>query len=81
MFLNGFSMYREFLKWHISQLVTPIEVHFVASPLGYGRLHDNTNCFAVNQSYQNLLKKLPLQSQCVPTIVRTRAVMTGKNKN
>ena len=32
-------MYGEFLKWHISQLVTPIEALFVVSPLGFGRLH------------------------------------------
>ena len=34
-------MYGEFLKWHIFQLVAPIEVLFVASPLGFGRLHDD----------------------------------------
>ena len=34
-------MYREFSKWHISQLVAPIEVPFVASPLGFGGLYDD----------------------------------------
>ena len=36
-------MYGEFLKWHVSHLVAPIEVLFVASPLGFGRLHDDIN--------------------------------------
>ena len=36
-------MYGEFLKWHISQLVAPIEVLFVASPLGFGGLPDDIN--------------------------------------
>ena len=41
------EMYGESLKWHISQLVAPIEVRFVASPLGFGKLHDDINIFAV----------------------------------
>ena len=63
-------MYGEFLKWHISQLVAPIEALFVASPLGFGGLHNDTyNFFVVRQSYQKLLKKERRQSQRVPTIV------------
>ena len=61
-------MYGKFLKWHISQLVAPIEVLFVASPLGFGGLHDDINIFAVRQSYLKLLKKQWPQTQCVPTI-------------
>ena len=61
------EMYGEFLKWHISQLVAPIEALFAASPLGFGGLHDDINFFAVRQSYQNLLKKQRPQTQCVPT--------------
>ena len=34
-------MYGELLKWHISQLVAPIEALFVASPLAFGGLHDD----------------------------------------
>ena len=37
-------MYGEFLKWHISQLLAPIEALFVASPLGFGGLHDDMFC-------------------------------------
>ena len=59
MFLNGFSIGNvfEFLKWHISQLVAPIEVLFVTSPLGFGKLHDDVNVFAIKRSYRKLLKK------------------------
>ena len=38
-------MYGEFLKWHISQLVAPIEALFVASPLAFGGLHNDINFF------------------------------------
>ena len=34
-------MYGKFLKWHISQLVPPIEALFVASPLAFGGFHDD----------------------------------------
>ena len=37
-------MYGEFFKWHISQLVAPIEALFVASPLGFGGLQDVNFC-------------------------------------
>ena len=50
------EMHGEFLKWHTSQLVAPIEALFVASPLGFGGLHDDI-FFALRQSYRNLLKK------------------------
>ena len=36
-------MYGEFLKWHIFQLVAPTEALFVASPLGFGGLHNDIN--------------------------------------
>ena len=61
-------MYGEFSKWHISQLVAPIEALFVASPLAFGGLHDDINFYAMRQSYQKLLKKKQPQSQRVPTI-------------
>ena len=38
-------MYGEFLKWHISQLVAPVEGLFVASSLGIGGLHDCCEAF------------------------------------
>ena len=43
MFLNSFSIENmwEFLKWHISQLVAPIEVLFVASPPEFGKLYND----------------------------------------
>ena len=34
-------MHREFLKWHISKLVTLIEALFVALPLGFEGLHSD----------------------------------------
>ena len=40
-------MYGEFLKWHISQLVAPIEALFVALPLGFGRLYDDIKFFGM----------------------------------
>ena len=51
------EMFGEFSKWHISQLVAPIEALFVASPLAFGGLHDDIIFFAVRRSYQKLLKK------------------------
>ena len=34
-------MYGEFLKWHISQLMTPIKTFFVAPLPGFDELHDD----------------------------------------
>ena len=62
-------MYGEFLKWHISQLVAPIEALFVASPPAFGGLHNDIKFFVVRRSYRKLLKKKQLHSQRVPTIV------------
>ena len=61
-------MYGGFLKWHISQLVAPIKVLFVASPLAFGGLHDDINFFAVRRFYWKLLKKKRLQTERIPTM-------------
>ena len=61
-------MHGEFLKWYISQLVATIEALFVASPLGFGGLHDDINFFAMRRFYQKLLKKWQPQTQRIPTI-------------
>ena len=34
-------MYGEFLKWHIFQLVAHTEALFAASPLAFGRFHND----------------------------------------
>ena len=62
-------MYGEFLKWHIFQLVAPIQALFVASPLGFGGIHDDINFFAMRRSYRKLLKKQRLQTQCIPNCI------------
>ena len=46
-------MYGEFLKWHISQLMAPIEALFAVSPSGFGGLHDDTSFCCVRRSYRS----------------------------
>ena len=49
MFLNGFyiGMYGEFLRWHISQQVAPIEALFVTALLEFRGLDDDIIFFAM----------------------------------
>ena len=61
-------MYGEFLKWHISQLVALIEALFVASPLGFGRLHDDI-IFLPWAVLPEVIKEIATANQHVPTIV------------
>ena len=51
-------MYGEFSKWHISQLVAPIEALFVASPLAFGGLHDDINFFCCEAIVPEVIKEI-----------------------
>ena len=66
-------MYGEFLKWHISQLVAPIEVLFVASPLAFGGLHDDINFFAVRQFIKEIATTISMRPYYNFSVVKNLA--------
>ena len=59
-------MYGEFLNWHISQLVAPIEAPFVASPLGFGGLHDDINFFCHGTILPEVIKEIATANSTHP---------------
>ena len=59
-------MYGEFLKWHISQLVAPIEGLFVASPLGLGGLHDDIIFFCCEAILLEAIKEIATTNSVLP---------------
>ena len=69
MFLNGFSIgdLWEILKWHISYLVASIETLFVASPLGFGELH-NDIIFCREAAIPEVIKEIATARQHFPII-------------
>ena len=58
-------MYGEFLKWHISQLAAPIEVLFIASLLGFGRL-DNDIIFCRGVIISEVIKEIATTNSKCP---------------
>ena len=70
-------MYRNFLKWHIFQLVAPIEALFVASPLGFGGLHDDINFFCREAILPEVIKEIATAISTCPYY----SYVTNKNEH
>ena len=56
------------MRYHITQLVAPIDMLFIPSPLEFDGVHDDVKNFVVQQLYRKLFKKLAQQTQCKFTI-------------
>ena len=63
--------YCKTLNLHISLIVTSIEALFLSLSLEFTELHDGIKIFLLWRSYQKLLKKYGLPSECKLTIVAT----------
>ena len=71
-------MYGEFLKWYISQLVAPIEALFVASPLGFGGLHDDIIFFCHEAFLPEVIKEIATAISTRPYYSNSRVNARGK---
>ena len=59
-------MHGQFLKWHISHLVAPIEALFVASLLAFGKLCDDITFFCREVILPEVIKEIAYANSTHP---------------